>query len=78
MIRLCVRVIAFNSGRLQQNATDALMETVKCANGEPGSVKAEQSEIDAVLDALEAPASAVREAALQVLSRLRIVLHRYA
>lgn len=55
-----------NSGRTQQTACTVLEEMCQCGSGDIGCDKASLEEINVLLDALQSPHQAVRDAALRV------------
>lgn len=57
-----------SSGRTQQTACAVLEEMCQCASGDIGCDKASLDEINVLLNALQVPQQAVRDAALRVRS----------
>ena len=78
MFRLCCRVIGSSAGRLQQMAANALLDTAASASGEEGCASAQNSDIDALMEALQSPEAAVREAVLRVGGKVMVLTHQVA
>ncbi|CAH1802155.1 unnamed protein product [Owenia fusiformis] len=74
MLEVLVDVIATGNNKLQTSATECLLEVASCASGNEGCSAAEEKEISILLSALLSPVMAVREAALQGLHFLSMVL----
>ncbi|XP_006818140.1 LOW QUALITY PROTEIN: stalled ribosome sensor GCN1-like [Saccoglossus kowalevskii] len=74
MLRLLTQLIATSTPKLQQMSSKALLDVCMCASGLNGCTIAEQEEIDVLLDVLQSPCNLVREAALQGLLALTLIL----
>ncbi|XP_037791429.1 eIF-2-alpha kinase activator GCN1-like [Penaeus monodon] len=66
LLTLLINVISTSSGRTQQTACAVLEEMCHCASGDIGCDKASLDEINVLLNALQTPQQAVRDAALRV------------
>lgn len=65
LLTLLINVISTSSGRTQQTACAVLEEMCQCASGDIGCDKASLDEINVLLNALQVPQQAVRDAALR-------------
>ncbi|XP_043924837.1 eIF-2-alpha kinase activator GCN1 [Protopterus annectens] len=74
MLSLLTRVMGTSSPRIQVLASNTLTALCTSSSGQEGCAYAEQEEIDVLLQALQSPCSAVRDAALRGLSELEMVL----
>jgi hypothetical protein len=66
MLDLLLYIIGTGGGKVHQMASEVLLEVANSASGNEGCAEAEQDEVDSLLEALQAPAASVREAALLV------------
>eukprot|EP00058_Branchiostoma_floridae_P014051 XP_002599539.1 hypothetical protein BRAFLDRAFT_121765 [Branchiostoma floridae] len=76
MLQLLCNVIGTSGLEMQNIAKTVVAATCLCANGDVGCTTCTMGEINILLEALQAPAAPVREAALEGLSTLVPVLPR--
>ncbi|XP_067680434.1 stalled ribosome sensor GCN1-like [Haliotis asinina] len=74
LLELCLQVVGTLPGSCQQGATQALREIACCSNGDDGCATVSQEEISVLLEGLQSPCTAVRDASLQCLQALENVL----
>ncbi|KAK9878672.1 hypothetical protein WA026_023121 [Henosepilachna vigintioctopunctata] len=68
MFSLLIEIISKTSGRVQSQAEACLLDVAKCLSGKEGSTEATKSEIDVLLEGLQAVKSVVRDSALRALT----------
>ncbi len=76
MMQLLIHVIGTTSGREQQAAYAALLETATAVSGRPGCATATDDEIICLLEGLESSVDSVRDACLYSLTILLPILSR--
>ncbi|KAK7871251.1 hypothetical protein R5R35_007540 [Gryllus longicercus] len=70
MFELLIEMIGRSSGRIQQLATAALLDTAQSGSGLQGCARASPDEVRCLLGALQAPSALMRDAALRALSAM--------
>ena len=66
LLSLVLNVLSTMAGKIQLTAASALLALAESADGSPGSGKVTEGEITVLLQGLQSPCAAVRDASLQV------------